>query len=237
MNQLLILKGGKVLNNLCMLFTIVNFKDEKKVIKLLDKYKVVFKVITHGTGTASSSILEYFGLNDDEKSIVVSVIPTITCKHILKEIEEKQQLKKHGNGIAFSIPLSSSTRYLVDFYSKHEMEEIEMEEAKQHLIITITNQGYAEKVMTEAKKAGATGGTTINGRGLNNENIIKFLNISIEPEKDIVLILTETKNKNNIMNSIVENCGLKTPGAGICFSLPVDYAIGLNKEIKNIEKK
>ena len=34
------------------------------------------------------------------------------------------------------------------------------------------------------------------------------------------------------MNLIVKNCGLKTPGAGICFSLPVDYVVGLNKEIK-----
>ena len=105
-----------------------------------------------------------------------------------------------------------------------------MDEVKQHLIITITNEGYAEKVMTEAKKAGATGGTTLNGRALQNEKAIKFLNISIEPEKDVVLILVPIEKKNNIMNSIVENCGLKTPGAGICFSLPVDHVVGLHQE-------
>ena len=30
------------------------------------------------------------------------------------------------------------------------------------------------------------------------------------------------------MNKIVENCGLKSPGAGICFSLPVDQVVGLS---------
>jgi len=36
-----------------------------------------------------------------------------------------------------------------------------------------------------AKKAGATGGTALNGRGLETDKIIKFLGISIEPEKEI----------------------------------------------------
>lgn len=221
------------LNNLCMLFIIINCTDEKEFIQMIDKYKVGFKVVMHGMGTASSSLLEYFGLNDEEKTIITIVLPSVICKHLLNEIEQKKKVNGHGRGIAFSIPLSSSTKYMLDFYQKHEMEDIDMKEANQHLIVTIVNQGYSEKVMTEAKKAGATGGTTLNGRGLESEKAIKFLNLSIEPEKDIVLILVNTEKKNNIMNEIVTNCGLKTPGAGICFSLPVDHVVGLNKELNN----
>ena len=106
-----------------------------------------------------------------------------------------------------------------------------MEEVNQHLIVTIVNAGNAEKVMTEAKKGGATGGTTLNGRGMNSDKIIKFLNITIEPEKDIVLILVKDDLKNEVMKKIINGCGLKTPGAGICFSLPVDYVAGLHKQI------
>lgn len=216
------------MNNLCMLFIIINSNNEKKFLKIIDKYKIGFKFIMHGTGTASSSLLEYFGLNEEEKTVITSILPPIICKHILLEIDEKNNMNEPGKGIAFTIPLSSSTKYMLDFYQKHEMEDIEMKEVNQHLIVTITNEGYAEKVMTEAKKAGATGGTTLNGRGLETENVIKFLNIAIEPEKDIVLILAPTEKKNDIMNNIVENCGLKTPGAGICFSLPVDHVVGIN---------
>ena len=223
------------MNSLCMLFIIINRSDEKKVLKIINKYKVGFKVIMYGQGTASSSLLEYFDLNDEDKAIITSVLPPILCKNLLIDLKEKMNVEDHGKGIAFSISLSSATKYMVDFYQKHEMEDIDMEEAYQHLIVTIVNQGYAEKVMNEAKKGGATGGTTINGRGLENEKVIKFLNISIEPEKDIVLILVPTENKNSIMDIIVENCGLKTPGAGICFSLPVDHVVGLNKQINNIK--
>ena len=162
------------------------------------------------------------------------ILPETNCKHLLKEIEEKFNVNEHGKGIAFNITLSSGTKYMLDYYKKYEMEDIKMNEANQHLIVTIVNEGYAEKVMNEAKKGGATGGTTLSGRGLENDKAIKFLNISIEPEKDIVLILVPTEKKNNIMNEIVNNCGLKTPGAGICFSLPVDHVVGLNKEINNI---
>lgn len=214
-----------------MLFIIINRNNEKKIINIINKYKVGFKVVVYGKGTASSSLLEYFGLSSEEKSIITTVLPPIVCKHILKEIEQRINVNEHGKGIAFSISLASSTKYMLDFYKNHEMEDIDMEAAAQELIVTIVNEGYAEKVMTEAKRGGATGGTTINGRGLANEKAIKILNISIEPEKDIVLILVPTEKKNNIMNLIVDNCGLKTPGAGICFSLPVDHVVGLNKNI------
>ena len=221
------------MDSLNMLFIIVNHSEERKIIKLINKYKIGFKTIMYGQGTASSSLLEYFDLNDEEKTIITAILPPIVCKYLLKELKEKIKVDDLGKGIAFSIPLSSGTKYMLDYYTNHELEDIEMEETNQHLIVTIVNEGYAEKVMTEAKKAGATGGTTINGRGLESSKAVKFLNISIEPEKDIVLILAPTDKKNDIMNIIVENCGLKTPGAGICFSLPVDHVIGLNKEINN----
>ena len=220
-----------MLDNLYMLFVIINNSDEKYVSKIFNKYKIGFKVVMCGMGTASSSMLEYFGLNQEDKTVVTAVMPSIFCKHILKDLVDKLRFNEHGMGIAFSIPLSSGTKYMVDYYKEQELEDIDMEEANKHLIVTIVNQGNAERVMTEAKKVGATGGTTLNGRGMNNEKIIKFLNITIEPEKDIVLILVPDEKKKNVMNAIVENCGLKTPGAGICFSLPVDYVAGLHEHL------
>lgn len=228
MKQLLNLKGVRKLNSLCMLFIIINHTDEKKLINIINKFSIGFKFVMHGKGTASSSVLEYFGLNDEEKTIITLILPPIICKHLLKEIESK--LKERGKGIAFSIPLSSGTKYMLDFYQKHEMEDIDMNETNHELIVTIVNEGHAEKVMNEAKKGGATGGTVIKGRGLESEQAIKFLKISIEPEKDIVIIIVPTEKKQDIMNLIVKNCGLKTAGAGICFSLPIDQVVGLREE-------
>ena len=217
------------MNSFVLLCLIINEENEKQNIKILNKYKANFKTIIHGIGTASNSILEYFGLNEIHKTLILSILPSSNSKHILNELNNKTKIDEPGKGIAFTIPVSSSIKYIKDFYENKEMEDINMETSNKELIITIANEGYAENIMNAAKSVGATGGTTIYGRGLETDKIIKFLGISIEPEKDIVLILAESDKKNDIMNKIVEKCGLNTLGAGICFSLPISHVIGLNK--------
>lgn len=218
--------------NLSLLMVIAPTFLETKYLEILNKYKVKFKSITYAKGTASSSVLEYFGLNEVERIVIFAVLPKITGKHILRYTKSRLKIDEPGKGIAFTIPISSSTKYIQEFYKNVNLEDFEMKEEAKHLIITIANEGYAEFVMNAAKKVGATGGTTINGRGLDTEKIVKFLGISIEPEKDIVLILTDDAKKTPIMNEIVLACGLKTPGAGICFSLPVENVTGLIEEIE-----
>ena len=154
MRQLLNIKGGILMDNLELLFIIANHSNERQIIKLINKYKIGFKFEMYGEGTASSSLLEYFDLNDEEKVIITSILPINLAKKILLDLKTKINVEDIGKGIAFTIPLSSSIKYIKDFYQDYEMEDISMEEAKEHLIITITNEGYAEKVMTEAKKKG-----------------------------------------------------------------------------------
>ena len=233
MRVLLSLKGVVVLDNLYMLFVIINDSDEKYVTKIFNKYKIGFRFVVNGMGTASGSLLNYFGLNQEDKTVMNVVVTSKLCKCLLNDLIEKGRFNEHGKGIAFGIPLSSCTKYMLDFYENMELEDIEMEEVREHLIVTIVNQGNAEKVMMEAKKGGAMGGTTISGLGMETEKAVKFLNITIEPEKDIVLILVPAKIKNDVMKLIIDNCGLKTKGAGICFSLPVDYVAGISKHANN----
>ena len=210
-----------------LLIIIDSKSNEKKHLKILNKFKVKFRIVTYGKGTAPSKILERLNLNEEDKTIILSIVPRVLSKHILKYIDSNLNNSKSVNEIAFTIPLSSATKYIEDLYKDNSLEDFEMEEINKHLIITVTNEGFADTVMSSAKKEGAKGGTIINGRGLETEKIVKFLGITIEPEKDIVLILTDDNKKTSIMNKIVEECGLKTPGAGICFSIPVENAIGL----------
>ncbi len=221
------------MDNLSLMVMIFNKKLEKKYKFLLQWNKIKYNVLLYGTGTASSSVLEYFGLNEIRRDVVLSIMPYKLSKNILNQLENKMKISEPGNGIAFTIPISSSTKNMQDVYKNYEVEDVEMEEANKHLIVTIASEGYAEEVMNAAKKAGATGGTTLNGRGLETDKIVKFLGISIEPEKDVVLILADEDIKNKIMDSILESCGLKTMGRGICFSLPVSHVVGL----KNIVSK
>ena len=203
--------------NMKLLFIISD--NEKKIEKVINKFKLPFNTITHGIGTASKSMLDFFGLNETEKYIVVSIIPDFMEYNIFSKLEEYLRLKEVGNGIAFSVPLSSSSKYVIDAFNK---------KAKYHLLISIVAEGYAEKVMNAAKKCGANGGTLIKGRELGGKNSFKFFNMTMEPEKDIVMIVCNDKDKNKIMETILNKTGIKTEGKGLCISLPIDCTLGLN---------
>lgn len=223
------------MNKLSLLTMIINHSQEEDFIDFLKDKKAGFKNIIHATGTASDSVLDYFGLNEIKKCIILSVVPYNMSKYILKQLKEDKKIKidEPGNGIAFTIPLSSGTQYMIDRYKDIEVEDIDMKPANQHLIITIANEGSAETIMAAAKKAGATGGTTINGRGLEPNKIVKVLGLSLEPEKDVVLILAPDNKKNKIMEKIIEKCGSHKEQAGLCFSIPVDHAAGINIDIED----
>lgn len=226
-----------------LLCLISNDKEDKIIKPLYDKYNMPFNIATHGEGTAPSSTLEYFGLEDIKKYIYFSLINEKQKKDILESIKTNLELDKPGEGICFAIPLSGSTKYLLDKLNTEDnmkenkpVKEKEQKEKKKnkkihHLIVTIIAEGYSEKVMNTAKNAGAGGGTLINGRSIYQTNSKRqFLGFSIEPEKDLILIVTEEDKKNDIMNAIVKETGLKTEGGGIIFSLPITEAIGLFEE-------
>lgn len=100
------------------------------------------------------------------------------------------------------------------------------------LIVTIVNRGYADLVMEAAKAKGAFGGTIIKARGTANNDTEKFFNMSIQPEKEIVLIVVGHEKRHEIMQEICVRAGLTTAGQGISFSLPVDETIGFVKDQK-----
>jgi len=204
---------------------IVIFNDEKKLKLLLKKYKLTYNAMTYGNGTASSSLLKYFGLDEVKKSVYFSVISSSMEKNILSDLKEKMKLKEIGKGIAFTVAITSSVKYLSDnIKGDSEMENSDLYE----LIVTIVKEGYAEQVMQAAKKAGTTGGTVIEGRSLGSSRTI-FMDMAIDPEKDIVLNIVKKDIKRSVMESINESCGVKTEARGLIIALPIDNVVGLQE--------
>lgn len=95
------------------------------------------------------------------------------------------------------------------------------------VIFCIVNSGFSEAVMDAAKEFGARGGTVIRARGTANSEAEKLFGITIQPEKEIVMILVPSKIKNDILHALYKEVGLQTPGQGIAFSMPVDNTVGL----------
>ena len=96
------------------------------------------------------------------------------------------------------------------------------------VIICIVNAGFSEAVMDAARDFGARGGTVLRARGTANVEAEKLFQISVQPEKEMVMILVETKLRDDILHALYRAVGLNTPGQGIAFSLPVDSVVGLS---------
>lgn len=107
---------------------------------------------------------------------------------------------------------------------------------KHDLILTIVNRGFADEVMSAAKAAGAFGGTVVNARGTGTHELQHFFGAIIQPEKELVLILTEREKRNSIMEAICRDAGLSKEGMGICFSMPVDGVAGI-RSISNLDDR
>ncbi len=103
-----------------------------------------------------------------------------------------------------------------------------MSDTKYELVLCIVNTGFSETVMDAAKEVGARGGTVIHARGTANKEAEQFFNITIQPDKEIVLILVPAEIKDDVLHAIYRTAGLKSEGQGIAFSLAVDDAVGLS---------
>ena len=100
------------------------------------------------------------------------------------------------------------------------------------MIVCIVNAGFSDAVMDAAKEYGARGGTVLSGRGTATKEAESFFRITIQPEKEMVLILVPTELRDDILHALYRSVGLKTPGQGIAFSLPVDRIVGLSEAPK-----
>ena len=87
------------------------------------------------------------------------------------------------------------------------------------------------------ENGGARGGTVFNGRGTAGKEAEKFFGISVQPEKEIVMILTTTACKDDILSNLYKEVGLDSAGQGIAFSMPVDGVVGLFEQQPQKEEK
>lgn len=231
-----------------MVFFIVDWNKAQDISKVFEEENVRFHFITKGMGTAGSELLDLLGLGASDKAVILCVEQEVLVPVLLKEVRKKLGFYKPGAGIAFAIPLSGINTPLLRVFkeSVHKNEKIAIEregetmaeeqiaanpaEIHNDLIIGVINYGYSDDFMTVAREAGATGGTVINARGLAHKGPIKFLGVSVQDEKEIILILTSRDQKARIMEAVSLSCGITSKAEGLVFSLPVDSIIGLNLE-------
>lgn len=101
-------------------------------------------------------------------------------------------------------------------------------EKNKEVILFVCNHGFAYDAMTEARKAGARGGTIIHGRSSISTEKEKFFGITLHPEKDILMIVCLEEQKEVLMKVITSKYGVTTEARGLCFSIKVEDSIGFS---------
>lgn len=84
--------------------------DRNKADKIREVYKkedINFNILFFGKGTASTEMLEFLGLDNIEKAIIISVATHEKAKYMLDKLNEKMYFKDKGSGIAFTVPISA----------------------------------------------------------------------------------------------------------------------------------
>lgn len=210
---------------------IVDFGKASKVLHASKELGATGGTILLGKGTVQSNLLEFLGLNEIRKEILLMAIENDFDEYLHNELTKKFSFEKPNHGIAFSIPLKSCFG-INHLKNKTKLIKKGENNMSYEAIFTIVDRGLAEEVLAAAESAGSTGGTIIHGRGSGTHETAKLFNIEIEPEKDIVLILAETNNSETISNTIREKLDIDKEGKGVLFTLDVSRTSGLYKSKK-----
>lgn len=95
-----------VIKRIKLLIAIVDRGLGNEVVNILRESGVTFNLISPGYGAAGSDIIDYLGLTDTEKDLILSVVTEDKVKSVLDKILYKFDLDVPGNGLAFTIPIS-----------------------------------------------------------------------------------------------------------------------------------
>jgi hypothetical protein len=206
-----------------LLVAICDRNKSKKIVDLFENSDAVFNLSTLARGTASSKMLSCLGLGETGKTVLFSAMPDGKAQKTLGELNERLDLKRPGHGIAFTLLGTRKTR-------EEDTEGRGMagqeQESGYEMIFVVVARGYTEEVMEAARGAKATGGTIIHAKEFS-ASVEKFFKVTIQREREIVLILAETEKRDAIVKNIMEKAGPQTPSGAIVISLPVNAVEGL----------
>ncbi len=207
---------------------IVNFGIGSKILKHAKQHGISGGTIVLGNGTVNNSILGFLGLCDIRKEIIFMAAEKEAGLKALEALNREFEFHKPNHGIAFTSSICGimGTKCMVCEYHNEERGE---ENIMYHTITAIVDKGKAEDVISAATKAGSKGGTIINARGSGIHETSKLFSMDIEPEKEIVIILSEAEMTEKIAKTIKEDLKMDEAGNGIIYVQNVNQTYGIYK--------
>lgn len=207
-----------------LFFTVVNRGKANAVLRKAQECGARGGTIFFGEGTIQSKLLEKMGLTETRKEILMISASDELSDKLHQIVRETFMLSKRYTGIAFSIP-----------FKRRELRTTDRKQGAQteknisplyFCIMTIVDKGRGKDCIKAARAAGAKGATLIHGHGAGIPADFYFP-LVIEPQKDIVMIITQKDRVDSIRERITSDLELERVGKGIIFVLPVVKTSGL----------
>jgi nitrogen regulatory protein PII len=104
------------------------------------------------------------------------------------------------------------------------------------LIIVFIENSETESVLAAAREAGATGSTVIGqARGEGAEKSRTFFGLTLEAQRDVILMLVEEHLCRTILETIARVGHFEErPGSGIAIQIDVQDAVGISHQIRKL---
>ena len=179
--------------------------------------------------------MDLLGLTHRERDLLVGFGDAAAVDALLNRLDDDDGYRGilRVRGIALSVPMTAVSHFLasalaVPAGSIAEGGAHHMSNDKEYSLILVTvNQGGTDRLMQTACAAGATGGTVIRGRWVGAQRLEQFHGVSLQDEKEAVLIACARDKRNDIMEAITQNHGAHTGEQALLCALPVDRLVKL----------
>ena len=197
---------------------------------ICEELSLPLNVTLHGHGTAVQSMLDLLGIESNEKWVVLSTATEEKTAALIEAQKRRLHIGVPGHGIVVAVSVKSiGGGKTVAYLTGEENASVKTTPPGSYayeLIIVVAREGQTDLVMNAARAAGARGGTVLHGKGTGAKSDPKFHNISIAEEKEVILIVSKSEEKSEIMRSILKKAGPDTPAGAIVFSLPATEVAG-----------
>ncbi len=107
------------------------------------------------------------------------------------------------------------------------------------IIVALVSDSHTEEVMDAARESGATGITVVPGaRGEGGRPKKTFLGLTLETQRDVLLLVVEEHLSRHILETICEVGRFETEsGAGIAMQVDLEDVVGIAHQAQTLEDR
>ena len=207
-----------------LVYVIVNNGLGGRICHRAKQLGVLGVTITLGMGTSTGKFLDILTLRDVRKEVVFMIARKDVAQMALDQIHKEHDFDKPNHGIAFTSTVIGAVGS--KWYKELEMDDEKGDDIMYHLITVIVEKGRGEDAVEAATEAGSNGGTILNARGAGVHETQKVFGIDIEPEKEVIMIISERTKTEPIITAIRQRLDMGKPGHGIIYVQNVNKVYG-----------